>query len=83
MKAHASVCLSSLNGPLHVLNLFVLLFPLQEAENTLRMMQHKLREEERDLMRSSCEKTTNNESKTIITLNLFLFFNIFIKYFLQ
>lgn len=23
----------------------------------MRMMQHKLREEERDLMRSSCEKT--------------------------
>lgn len=28
---------------------------LQEAENTLRMMQHKLKEEERDLMKSSCE----------------------------
>uniref|UniRef100_A0A3Q1GFW3 Clusterin associated protein 1 n=1 Tax=Acanthochromis polyacanthus TaxID=80966 RepID=A0A3Q1GFW3_9TELE len=29
--------------------------PLQEAENTLRIMQHKLREEERELMKSSYE----------------------------
>lgn len=31
------------------------LSPLQEAENTLRLMQSKLREEERELMKSSCK----------------------------
>lgn len=41
-------------------------FPLQEAENTLRMMQHALQEEEeRDLTKSSCETTW--WSKAIVT----------------
>lgn len=30
---------------------------LQEAENNLRVMQHKLKEDERALMKDSCEKT--------------------------
>lgn len=37
-------------------------FEWQEAENVMRMMQHKLREEERDQMRSSCEKNSSVHS---------------------
>ena len=54
---------------LAILYALVRVFPLQEAENTLRMMQHKLREEERDLMKSSCEtiNQTHCESEAIVT----------------
>lgn len=46
---------------------------LQEAENTLRMTQHKLREEERALMRSSCE--TNYHSSLFMYLLICFTFN--------
>lgn len=51
---------------------------LQEAENTLRMMQHKLRDEERDMMRSSCEKPTQTMSIVLTHVGfvfLLFFFN--------
>ncbi|XP_037830072.1 clusterin-associated protein 1 homolog isoform X2 [Kryptolebias marmoratus] len=34
----------------------------EETENNLRIMQHKLREEERDLMRGSCEKSKHTHA---------------------
>uniref|UniRef100_A0A3P8WVH5 Clusterin associated protein 1 n=1 Tax=Cynoglossus semilaevis TaxID=244447 RepID=A0A3P8WVH5_CYNSE len=50
----------------------------EEAENTLRMMQHKLRDEERDMMRSSCEKPTQTMSIVLTHVGfvfLLFFFN--------
>lgn len=40
--------------------------PLQEAENALRMTQHKQREEDKDLMRDSCKTNTHTQRKCIV-----------------
>lgn len=47
------------NDSLHSAGLFI---SLQEAENKMRMMQQKLRQEEKDLMWSSCETTRHTVS---------------------
>lgn len=44
-----------------------LLISLQEAESKMRMMQQKLRQEEKDLMWSSCETTRHIYSQSLVT----------------